>query len=55
MSDLFLAVGLLSVGIGLFVWLRQWSRRRRVHLSPVTWQWLNDHDYRKDGDDRHVK
>jgi hypothetical protein len=28
-SDLFLGLGLVIVGIGLFVWLRQWVHRRR--------------------------
>lgn len=29
MSDLFLGLGLVIVGIGLFVWLKQWVHRRR--------------------------
>jgi len=54
-SDLFLGLGLVCVGIGMFLWLRQWVHRRRFTNSPVTLQWLNDHSVHKGGDDRQAK
>jgi hypothetical protein len=49
MSDLLLGLGLVMVGVGLFVWLKQWWSRRHFTNSPVTSQWLNDHNVHKDG------
>lgn len=54
MTAWLVAIGGVILGVGLAWWVQR-RRRRSVIQPPVTLRWLNDYEYRKDGDDRTAK